>query len=238
MKLFEIIEPQELPQRRYGGTFRTVDKDEKNISSLDTDEKRIGSGFFSSVKSVLNDPHLVKKYRNRFGERDKYWDYADIIIKEKLWNNPYFPRLYTKQTYLDREHQELPIIKMEKLDSKINKKEALYLLDKMFKLSGKDLKEFQEEINENGVDFITKAIARPIAAIISAESETAFTFYSGFSEFRLDVKIKDPLLKQAINKLIEIKNEISSSVDLHTNNLMYRRGPTGVQVVITDPFSF
>ena len=50
-------------------------------------------------------------------------------------------------------------------------------------------------------------------------------------------ELKDPLFKEALRAIAWLSNEHGSSVDIHDDNVMIRRGPTGPQLVITDPLA-
>lgn len=54
---------------------------------------------------------------------------------------------------------------------------------------------------------------------------------------RIPEHISDELLKEAIEWLRELSNQLDVHLDLHNNNFMWRRGPYGIQLVFTDPFS-
>lgn len=243
MHILEIISTEIPPEKAFRGNFRSskVYHDSED-NSLSSDRKQLGSGHYSTAKAN-KDPHLITKYKKNFSdtEKDPYWEYVDMVINNKLWENPYFPRIYKKHTYVDQKNQKLPKVEMEKLDGSatLNKKEVEYLIEKIVDPSSNL---FSENVKSHFPEDkwypynMTRIICRIIMANVIGFKKASV--YAEGKEIDIDTRIKDTKLIQAIKALIEFrKYHPTASVDLHTGNVMVRRGPTGVQLVLTDPFS-
>jgi hypothetical protein len=239
MKILEIIDPEILPDKRYSGEFKTGKYRGAKMGSLSSDDKELGFGHFSGVKASKEDPHQVKKYQRRFTDKegesteDKYWKYVNYIIENKLWENPYFPRIYKKQVYSDRKQKRLNTIEMERLDSSISNDEVEFLVNKMFYIT--EMNSVARRIIENKTDEFEALMVKMVAAALHGSDQvTAYIIHV----VELDFKIKDKTFKEAVDHLQKFHKEYNADFDLHKANVMYRRGPAGIQLVFTDPFSF
>lgn len=150
MHIFEIIDARTITQKSdkeftpaHGQTYFDIIKDPKHIES----------GAFALVKKH-DDPHMVSRESRGTEEtlRDGYWIYAQYVMKYKLWENPYFPRMYlkTKTHYANKE--EIDDIVIEKLQelSTLNSKEVNFLHRKIFgeSVTATSPKEILERIEE------------------------------------------------------------------------------------------
>lgn len=211
--ILEIIEPQ---VRSYDMSNRTMHQ----RTSGEHDSQYGSPGIFSTVSSD-RDPHFVKKTSKDSVEtkNDGYWFFIKNVVDHKLWENPYFPRVYQfKEFYKgDEVHYR---VQLEKLIpySNLSVKEALAVFERV---TGKDSSNFFNEPNVNIVaSMITNFMENVWANEISLETV-------------------DANLVSAMQEMQEMNpNGMYYRYDLHMSNLMYRRGPHGVHPVIIDPFSF
>jgi len=207
MHILELIDPK-IQSKRYSGEF-------KPKTGIEYRKKpgHIEVGTFSIVDQDHKDPHMIKKTAR--GEKetrtDGFWIYAKYIIKFKLWNNPYFPRIYSKKTFTDKKDQSINRVQMEKLHppSSLSKAEIGFLFRKIF----------GEEVEETSYEKLTDRI----------EKEVERKSFKNKNNY-------DSSYVKAVKILHKISTKHSLTVDIWGDNIMIRRGPHGVQVVITDPF--
>ena len=67
--------------------------------------------------------------------------------------------------------------------------------------------------------------------------ETLATFLNYAAEYKDFSGIKDNGLKNAIAHLYRFSQKTGAMFDIHEGNIMARRGPTGLHLVFSDPFS-
>lgn len=221
MKILEILNT-EIQNRSYRGKFDNVDRTFKKMYGKTKDPRSIDSGNFSYVKKD-NDPHMVVKTSRTplDAEEDGYWVYIDYIIKHKLWENTYFPRVYINKNIKDSDNNSMRRIKMEKLFkfSSINSKELLFLENKVF---GSALEIDPDDSNDKG------------SHLFEFAKQVSKDIYNGVSSSEK----KDSNYIEAVTIIGNIMKNKNLALDLHDDNLMIRRSNSGVQLVITDPFSF
>jgi len=186
-------------------------------------------GHFSFVKHDEDEPHMITKYHRRPDEMgDAFVSYAKLLKKKKIWNkNIHFPRIYVTNDDKDAEGRVFRDWTMEKLVSwkNVSEEELRELISRYFRgpeinrfLSGKftPLLEYAEQI--------------PLYCISYFWNKNHGRFIVNNDEF-----------KWALDFLKDIVNGeygYIGSLDLHADNVMYRRTPVGVQLVFTDPFGF
>jgi len=211
LTLTEIIEPR-LKKKKVGWEFGDMRKFKSDAS--------IGHGHFSVV-TLDDDPHFVNKRSFRVVDpkdtHDAYWGYVYYIIKNKLWQNPYFPRIYDVKRIVDKDGKMHFTAKMEKLHP-FNPNDiegtVLPLVRRML------TKEARLEFgNITGQDLLTLI-----------ESAVAGDDYLKY--------IKDDQLIDAIKKLQYYRNKHPTLIDIWSDNVMIRKSPYGPQLVFTDPFGF
>jgi len=215
LTLTEIIEPR-LKKLKVGWNFGHERKFKSDAS--------IGHGHFSSV-APDDDPHFVNKRSVRVvnpkDTHDAYWGYVYYIIKNKLWQNPYFPRIYDVKRIVDKDGKMHFTAKMERLepfDSDDIEGTVLPLVRRIF------TEEARKHFRLSG-----RASLKVILLKVILDSMR----HEGYLKY-----IKDDQLVDAIKKLKDYRNKYWVDLDLHQNNVMIRRTPYGPQLVFTDPFSF
>ena len=207
--LMELIEPQ----------VRSYDMSKRSMRDRSNTGNDAGEGVFSTVKQD-RDPHLVKK-TSKYAEdthKDGYWFFIKNVIDHKLWENPYFPRVYQFKKFSkgDDAHYRVQLEKLVDLNS-ISKKELYAMARKVFGESGmKDVIEKEEDIIQ----------------IPAALEHLCENLYDG----EIHTEGLDPDLVSAIATLRKM-NANKFEYDLHRENIMARRGPHGLHMVIVDPFS-
>lgn len=177
----------------------------------------IGRGVFSRVVPHPEDPHLVQKYNihplgpKRARVADGFEQYVDFLIKYNLMDNVHFPKVYKVKTVTDAGGERKNFYEIEKL----------YPLRQM---TDEELASISENVFGSSYTLVPSNIAERIEYAVT---DTAWR-----------EKIKSESLKNAIEALVKISKESDFSLDIHEDNIMFRRTPHGPQLVISDPFSF
>jgi len=215
VKLLEKIEPIIKNYKRPTTVF-------KDRASNDSDPRLIGKGKFSRVKST-GAPDRVKKSSDVVStggkNDDAFWDYVDFIINEKLWKNPYFPKIYKKKTIsggLGTAHHSVEMERLEQLKN-VSPKKLYQLAIQVFEKQVAD-----DAIKKHG---LLNGLAKLIEKAITS-GETSF--------------IVDPKLRQATEILHRYKVEKDPKLDITPDNIMVRKygSQDKLNLVIADPFSF
>lgn len=223
--LLEIIEPT-VKNKKWRGNFDSTKMFKGNK------DKNLGSGNFSTVDSIPNDPHMVKKTSNLPEEQpdDAYWSYVTEIVNNKLWENPYFPRIYNITKIQDKEGKIMYRGKIEKL---VELHDAINNLDDLNSLSrkivGQELDE--EKYSNRRIEILNEYFAEFIEKYVKLGEPTGI--FRDYSEQDFDSSFKE-----ACKTLRELGKKHGWKIDIHQWNIMVRRGPHGLQLVFSDPFSF
>lgn len=177
----------------------------------DDEAEIMGSGYYARVHASKRDPHMVIKTTDK--DTDPYDSYVSELLDSEKWkSNPHFPRIYAQGTQ--------------------NKK---YVMEKLVSWQELDRTElidyFMNNFNEDdfGSDreftsHIAKSRLVDVMAIIMDSDN--------FKE-----RINNETLLEAVLWVRRLAKFLHVNFDLHKNNFMWRRGPHGIQLVITDPFS-
>lgn len=211
MQILEIINPT-IKQGNYSGVFRDSNRNH------DKDPGFLGSGNFSVVSQDRSDPHMVTKTARgtKETEIDGFWIYSQYILKYKLWENPYFPRIYAKKTFTDKTRKSINRAQIEKLTppSDLNDSEIAFLYRKMF----------GEEVDPKKTNHNVHTLSTRV------EEEVVSKSFKNKDKY-------DSSYVRAVTILHKIAGKHDLIIDIWGDNIMIRRGPHGVQLVITDPFS-
>lgn len=213
MNILEILNT-EVQNKIYRGNFNNKDATfNKMVKSKREGGNFIDSGNFSYVKKD-KDPHMVVKTSRTpdDAEQDGYWLFIDHVISNNLWENPYFPRVYVKKNIRDSGYDFMKRITMEKLETinSISEKEFSHILRYTFNA------DVDEVIPTSG------QLSQVMVSHIMGQ----------------DMEDYNPNYIAAIKELSYLLKKHKLLLDLHSDNLMVRRGSFGVHLVITDPFSF
>lgn len=232
--LLEIISTS-TKERSVSGRFKSDDWEVED--DWNEREKGRGVGRYSVVKPG-SDPHTVKKSSKTPGMdmMDGYWKFIDYVIKYKLWENPHFPRVYSIKKIKDSTGDIMFRGEIEKLEplKGLRFDEIKHLYEKIFGLD--ELPSLMKNTKGLGKEELAKLYIDRFAKDIS---QTAKGIVPNW--------IVDESFKNAIEILKKIKEKEKSSgekairgkgfiYDIHSENIMVRRTPYGLQLVFTDPF--
>lgn len=167
-------------------------------------------GVYSKGRSNFQDPFMFTKISTRPVklENDAYYNYVQAI-KPYISSNPYLPRVYVIKTDIDSEGRAIPKYQMEKL----------------FNLTDFD---DEEELKPIGEKIFTNPPSNIIDTLKSIRRALENGIYAG---------IKDKKLIQALQiiKQVHDSSDYKFYYDLHDGNFLFRKGPYGIQLVISDP---
>lgn len=225
MKILELlerlIEPEHTTQK-YRGEFHG------RINRPPRDKGVLGHGAFSVVRDDPKDAHMVKKshYRPmgtkhpRFQnpETDGFDSFAEYLIKNDINDNIHLPRVYSAKKIEDKHGHTVSKYQIERLESLKNLPDdaILTIAGTHFEFSERYLKNADRyEIIENMASRLSNAVLYPY----------------GSAGLRIDS------LKDAVRIIAQILDATDRHLDIHGNNIMARRTPHGLQLVITDPMS-
>ncbi len=227
MKILQLLERQ----------IQTDIKDKKYNGKLRAARSGWDETAFSTGRDDKNDPHMFKKYNHTPLSSDKIDGY-DVFIRYLIDNdieNPYFPNVYN----------------ITKIDDNTGKHITTYKVEKLLKYSQVTIEDLLTILNVSFIhdEYTTNTIAAMEANIKSYEEDEWF-YNSKLQDLSSMIAnrvehglyapstIRSEPLKKALKILNTIRAEKSLKVDIHQENVMYRRTGKGVQLVINDPFSF
>lgn len=222
--IFEIIEPR-VSHRKYRGRFNR--RGNNYSHRKETSFGNRGNGAFGYVTNDKNDPHMIKKTTRSAVKReykDGYWGYVEKIIEHKLWENPYFPRIYKKASIEDKDEDIFDRVVMEKL-------EEFDIIDK----KPRDVDAlFRKIFGDNARVEHTELLSYELAEIVFEYVMTGHV--PGY--ISVDEQEFDTNFVKAVDILKDIGGDREKFAwDLRKDNMMLRRGPHGFQLVFTDPFA-
>lgn len=212
--LLEIIQT-DTSTRKYSGEL-------KRVYDAENSAKMIGGGAYSNVKRNPKDPHTVVK-NSRFpldgvDYADGYEVYADYVVRKKLYENPHFPRIYIANKIVDKRGKH------------INKYEIESLI-KAEELSQEDI-DSVFETHFNASDYIRRNVYE-----MGHLLETCIRF-GRCENVKLDSLLKACRTLKLIHRYHNRDNDRQRLYwDIREANIMFRRGPAGLTLVFTDPFS-
>ena len=222
------------------------------------DAEEIGSGLFATVFSTKQEPGTVRKISNIMDEnefkRDAYFKYVQLLAKnDRFTSNPYFPKIYDIQvmkfplepndptTFYDHAYA-VDIERLHKWKT-LSDKEALMLGKRMFH-------NFKRVASDH-IQSNTVKSNRPRPPKNTQEQLVHVDWRSALMDFldeligalnpeEYSTIIKDPNFKKTVLLIRSLRNkardaEQSMFYDIHSGNIMIRRGPGGAQLVFTDP---
>lgn len=227
MRLFEIIKHTYTQDRReFAPDERERDSGEsgeEGSTKPTSDGDELESGSFSFVKPDV-DPHMIRKYhkRDHYAETDGFVLYAEYLASKELWNkNIHFPRVYnTNQDpgYGDAHDWLIEVLVPWN-----------YVSEKEYQAM------FRRYFTGEGVE---RRMILDNTALYAVAMSTMISTVCGEYGLNEDIQVKDEELAEAIRLLTEFADSSSAELDLHKNNIMYRRTSVGMQVVLSDPFGY
>ncbi len=214
--LLELVEPT-LTRKKTNLRFRAGNAN---------DDSALGQGNYSTVKNDRTDPHMVRKHHHTPNDGrldDGYVDFVNYLIKNKI-QEVNLPRIYNIKEITDQSGQTIYKYQLEKLNSisDISLDELQSLINRSIE---NEKSNYKSQAND---DQYKRGLLRMFGRYL--EDCIKNNDYSG---------IKD---EELIKTLDTIKNYINTKKDTwldmgNSGNLMFRRGPTGLQLVIADPFA-
>lgn len=222
MKILELLEDYETSQKSV--------KLNRPIGYKKPDYSQNNTGAFSSVHPDKNDPFMVRKSSMPKLDtnydpdtQDGYWKYIDMLQNNsKLRNNPFFPRVYGVKTIVGENGRKIKRANLEKLETFAEIETDLLAAYANSIVKDDRFKQYVdgEYTGYNNFD---------LAGTLSYKLESAI-------ERRDYSAIKNDELIAALKAIEHFSRDYV--LDLHAANVMFRRGPKGIHLVITDPISF
>lgn len=218
-------------------TNSSINREFKN-SRLRRVSRNYNQGSFSSVYDKKNDPHSIIKTNKSFSDEnndtglrnntdfkspinikkyDGYHHYVDILMETKIYEeNPYFLRVRNIHTVTDKNNKNIYNFDVEKLFP-------------LYKFGVQLIKNYFYRIFE--LDDSYDQYFNNIKDVENIDAIQSLIYYILMRDRH---KIKDNLLKEALNFLRV--NSGQFSLDLHGENILYRNGKQGMQMVFSDPY--
>lgn len=178
------------------------------VSHRDDIEKMpIGTGYYSHVFNSKSDPHMVNKIDKSSDKENNYWIFVNALLESKI---------YTHNPHFPRIYS-------------VNSKRQTAQVEKLISFKDIDdtlLKHYLE--NNFTLDEKNDMTGHDQHALICA-----------LLSFKPDINmIKSPSIKKAISFVYELQDKWpDTTIDFGMNNIMYRRIPSGIQLVISDPLA-
>ena len=232
MKLFEIktITPKDFEPKRVGnpkGSYTHL---------IPKNSEELGFGSYGTVFTTKDEPGTITKIvRNATNlKSDQYFKYVSALAKnDRISRNPYFPKIYSIKIEKDRSGMSRYSVDMESLlnfDS-LSIEEMYMLGEKMFFNFYAFAKDARARIQDVLGMKDAKMQSKKTASFAIMKAMERVIVYGA----KVETYIKDPNLKGALLILKSLVNKHEASPDIHSGNIMVRRGPGGPQLVITDP---
>jgi hypothetical protein len=211
-EMFEIlgedIAQTQVTDRRYGGKM--------NFNG-DWRQKKgeLGRGIFSKVTPDRKDPHMVqKRSTNPMGpdhhiKADGFEQYVRMLVDNDLMDNIHFPKVYKANTSTDTTGTHRNTFTIERLAD----------------ISSISEEEFQS--------LAERCLLRPVYDAKGLADRIAGACASAYDR---KTYIKMETLLEACELIEAMDNVADFRLDIHDGNLMVRRTPHGLQLVISDPF--
>lgn len=205
--LGEDLTRTQVTDRNYGGVM----KFDRNALK----KRALASGIFSTVMADEEDPHMVKKVSSQpmgpdhHVKADGFNQYVRMLAQDDLMDNIHFPKVYKANTTTD----------------KTGTHRNSFTIERLVDLQNISPEEFEGLAERCFLRPVVDAAA--MADRISASCESA---YERKMYIRMDSLIEACEIMQRLDQASDFR------LDLHEGNLMVRRTPHGLQLVISDPF--
>lgn len=229
MKLQPLLEYQfpevkvkhvsKLPKAYNHGDDAAYDYDGSGMPKLmrDKNVKHLGTGHFSSAYVNRQRPHDVRKVSrpNELFEIDGFYFYIMALSKHPDNGNPYFPR-FSAITIYKHEEEIVYSVQMERLESGgISRSKEIPMWERIL---GQD---YEKKVH------LLRAFPRvrdAIGGLINGQITSG--------------EVIDKDLVDATEFIRDVSTREGLGIDIHTENVLMRRTPYGLQPVISDPLSF
>ena len=193
----------------------------------------IGNGNFSAVYANSKDPHMVNKNSIALTKRVDGFDAYVKAIAESGFNgvNPYLPRIYVRKQFNSSDDKTAFKYEMEKLSTLSDLRfDEIYAAGEKVGVSEESLAEILNDYNNSISANDDESAAEAIDFAISTVIQFIDDVVTG-SAVSADMQLNQAAI------LIENTLKISPKfeADITNSNVMFRRSPVGVQLVISDP---
>lgn len=189
--------------------------------------ERLGDGAYSTVRKDVDDPHMVRKRHNstRSAERDGFVKWGEYIIKHKLSDNPHIPRIYNVSKEEEGPGKFVYDYQMEKLTSLSDGKVKPYEIKALWR-QHLSKETYPEDAHDMSAEEMMDYLGGILQDALYGDEESLSN-------------ITSESLRDAIRHLRNYyqENNYEPHPDIHSENVMLRRTPHGLQLVITDPFA-
>ncbi len=248
MEITPITKDKLTPQKTRGvkDTGKRVFKDYEGADEL-------GQGSFASAFASKKEPGTVRKVVSHVIdlEGDAYFSYVKLISKNnRIQSNRFFPRIFDIKVFKTPDRLD---------DAEADKSDTWrydYAIDmeRLFdwnKLTDEDALIMGKQLYHNFERLIEFDHVRSIPDKVSGRGQPKGRPYKRallrllrqtFGGHRTDkenkvVEIKDPQFKQAVMFIKNMRRTDRHGMfsDIHDGNVMFRRTPQGVQLVLADP---
>jgi len=199
----------------------------------------LGGGAYADAHASKEEPgtaiKTVRPQRNL--NQDSYYVYLKMLASHpEDYNNRYFPKVYDINVFTTKKGHITYKVDMERLQPFDD------LLEKEATAIGNHIFENFEQLNQSSYRNYPKATLISCIGTALGGSNRQYN--------NIDVIIKDEEFAEAARMLTGLINRIKGvsmdtngrskrhlSLDIHTGNVMVRRGPFMPQLVLTDPVS-
>jgi len=225
--LLEIIEPRikdvYIGQKRFRDKTSLADVNVWALSDKEKSQGVIGAGNYSVITQDKKRPDIVRKTTRRAIHKDEdgAWAFLHYVAKEKLWKNPYFPKVYEVKRYYtdgsDKSHYRAKIEKLAELEA-LPREAIIKVISVMLAADPEDLGIVQPYHKKSDLlELIEEIISRVLSGKLP--------------------KHVDPKLVEAIGIIKKMNESFGFGYDIHHGNIAVRINGDNVQPVIIDPFS-
>jgi hypothetical protein len=235
MKIKDILE-YDYPEHKVRDVKRLprqykADIGTPGVMRRDPKVKHKGTGAFASTYSHEDRPHDVRRVTKQQDRPDGFRKYYEQLQKHDDKDNPYFPQFSEGTTYRKGKKSVLSLQtqRLRRLEE-LTKHEAESVLERWF--------------GENFDYIVWNKIFQfgaPHGVGSSKEKGWGATVIAGVLRRIIEDSwvrdyVKDKELKRALD-FIKYKVVASDHIDwdLGISNIMYKRSPYGIQIVLTDP---
>lgn len=234
---FPEIRKVEVKSDRHPGSAIDRDKDTEYVG---------GGSFADAYANPKRTPHDIRKLSNRPRDAhdiDGFFYYIKALEQNPDNTNPYFPRFRQIKVYINRDEATWSDGKTDPRRDEITYSVQMERLEDMRQLSNKEKKAIYRRIfGDNfkdamrSLDTVERYGSHPWNEPMLTVIQQAIK-HAG-SRAGLNGYMVDEDFIRATTFIKKIADKYSIGLDLHDENIMVRRGPTGLHLVLTDPLSF
>lgn len=221
------------------------------------DQKALGSGSFATAFSTKEDPGTVRKVvgplHSSPAGSDAYFEYVSMLANnDRIMSNPYFPRIFDIQVkQFPGPHSRWPDDREQDMFAYAVDIERLHHFDTLSNEEARMLGNLMFYNFERSGDIPKSRVERPPGDDSKREAIVTRDYTDGLMKVLYDTfdrlnpakratTFKDPKLKQAVMLVRKVLNDGRAKdhnffADIHSENIMIRRGRGIPQLVFNDP---